>query len=240
MLGICYPEGPHFTALSEATLAGHDEIVSLLLKSELKLSRSSCNFFHALIFAAWGANMRILQTMLSCADFDTIGHQLTQNVLSEALEASADKGHVNGMKLLLEAGAPFTHSTLERGDISALSYAATAGQNAVIELLLDNGADVNEQCYPGDTPISLAIDGGFPRTVALLLDRGAQAETVKMRALPRCATLSVIKVLLEYGVHERYPESAKIVLETALADKHEGKVALLHEYGVTLPGRNTV
>ncbi|KAL4804536.1 ankyrin repeat-containing domain protein [Aspergillus unguis] len=227
--------GTPFTALSAAAFAGHEEIVRIFLDlpADSKLSRSSCSFFHAISYAAWGGHVRILQTLISCADFDAIGPDVTKSVMQRALKSSAEKGHLDCMQFLLDAGVPVTVSVPGK-ETSALSYAATTGQTRAVELLLDNGADVNELATPLTPPIELALEGGFYQTVALLLDRGAEGRGGRFSVLTQCETPTMMRVLLERGVHERYPWPAKKALQLALEDNRQMLVDLLLEYGVTV------
>jgi hypothetical protein len=85
----------------------------------------------------------------------------------------------------------------------------------------------------------MAAHYGFPRTVALLLDRGAEVNDTKgMRPLRYIGTTAphwcVIKVMLEKGVHKRDKEAAADVLEEAYKENRQDLVDLLLEYGVTL------
>ncbi|TMH03214.1 MAG: ankyrin repeat domain-containing protein [Betaproteobacteria bacterium] len=56
---------------------------------------------------------------------------------------------------------------------SAITYAATSGQNDVVRLLLDAGADVNAKGPNGTTALMMAVRGGHTDTVDLLLAKGA-------------------------------------------------------------------
>ncbi|RMZ76840.1 hypothetical protein DV738_g4654, partial [Chaetothyriales sp. CBS 135597] len=56
---------------------------------------------------------------------------------------------------------------------NALQAASTYGHEAVVQLLLKSGADVNAQGGPYSNALLAAIDGGFERVVRILLDWGA-------------------------------------------------------------------
>ena len=61
-----------------------------------------------------------------------------------------------------------------------LIQAAAGGENALVELLLDQGADIHAAC---DCALRRANGNGHTGTVALLLDRGADIHAVNDLAL---------------------------------------------------------
>ncbi|RDW81611.1 ankyrin repeat domain-containing protein [Aspergillus mulundensis] len=228
----------HFSPLGAAAYAGHEETVAFILSPEINLSRSSCSFFHAIIYAAWSGNIPILQTIFSAADFAALPRNLNikKRVLSTALKGAASGGHLPAMRFLIDNGAPvglIADRTLED---SPLSYAAAKGQDAAIELLLSRGADINETMSPTPSPLACAVEGMFPRTVALLVDRGAEGRASQCNALVHCEAYCVLRVLLEKGVHQSYPFAAKLALLQAREKERWDFVELLEGYGIVPEG----
>ncbi|KAL3444821.1 ankyrin repeat-containing domain protein [Aspergillus insuetus] len=228
-----------WTALEAATAGGHEAIVRLLLDSNIGTSYySSCSFFTAIIHAARWGRKNILQILLDRADFAAIPEDLKTGILDTAASESASNGRIDTLTLLLDAGAQVNR--WEKLQDGPLWYAAINGQNEVIKVLLERGADIDEGCLrPRDSPLVMAAHYGFPRTVALLLDRGAEVNDTKgMRPLRYIGTTSphwcVLKVMLEKGVHKRDEEAAADVLEDAYNEDRQDLVDLLLEYGVTL------
>ena len=64
-------------------------------------------------------------------------------------------------------------SSLQNMGFPPLHMAAAGGHDAVIAVLLDNGADVNQVAVDGWSPIHFAVHNGHDAAVAVLLDKGA-------------------------------------------------------------------
>jgi len=55
-------------------------------------------------------------------------------------------------------------------------WAATFGLTEIMQLLLANGANVNEKTYLGDMALSVAAMVGMPKSIKFLLDAWAKVE----------------------------------------------------------------
>lgn len=84
------------------------------------------------------------------------------------LMMAALKGHVDLVKKLIERGAD-----VNKTGWAPLHYAATSGQLAIMELLLDESAYIDAESPNGTTPLMMAAQYGTPSAVKLLLDAGA-------------------------------------------------------------------
>jgi ankyrin repeat protein len=84
------------------------------------------------------------------------------------LMMAALKGHVELAKKLVARGAD-----VNKTGWTPLHYAATQGQLAVMDLLLENHAYIDAESPNGTTPLMMAAHYGTPAAVKLLLDGGA-------------------------------------------------------------------
>lgn len=66
----------------------------------------------------------------------------------------------------------------ERGGSAPLHSAAFAGPPALVEALLDCGADVNQRRYGGASALALAAMGEQPQVLKLLCARGAVVDAI--------------------------------------------------------------
>mmetsp|Transcript_29459 Transcript_29459/g.57421 ORF Transcript_29459/g.57421 Transcript_29459/m.57421 type:complete len:217 (+) Transcript_29459:93-743(+) len=80
---------------------------------------------------------------------------------------AAANGNVDVAKLLLEAGCDI--KVQSRFGSTALSKAAIAGDNRMVELLIEHGAAVNVMTVTGKSLADLALEGGHQMTHDLLV-----------------------------------------------------------------------
>ena len=100
-----------------------------------------------------------------------------------ALLKAAVRGHVDVVKLLLEAGASDIEKVWDHAN--ALYAAAYAGQLEAMRLLIDHGSDVENRLassplledrdgkYIGSTPLIVASFFNQPEAIEMLLEAGA-------------------------------------------------------------------
>lgn len=87
------------------------------------------------------------------------------------LTASAEKGHLSTVKLLVEQGADIE---LKDGfNDTPLKAAARAGHQGIVEYLLLSGANPNSEGKGGATPLSSATYAGHLEVIKVLLNNGA-------------------------------------------------------------------
>jgi len=87
-----------------------------------------------------------------------------------ALMIAAYKGNKEAVAALLARNAE-----VNRPGWTALHYAAAAGSDDIVRMLLDRKAALDARSPNNTTPIMMAVFGGHIMTVKLLLDAGADA-----------------------------------------------------------------
>ncbi|NEA60384.1 ankyrin repeat domain-containing protein [Streptomyces sp. SID13666] len=101
-----------------------------------------------------------------------------------ALDVAAGRGHADVVRLLIDAGADLEQRAGEYEESTPLCLAAIRGHTAVVGALLDAGARTGAQGRMGYVPLVLAATAGnegYPETVDLLLDHGADVNAVMKR-----------------------------------------------------------
>lgn len=91
------------------------------------------------------------------------------------LHWAAQKGHIDIMGILLNAGLPVDCLTSD-GRSTPLNTAAGQGRDIACEWLLDHGADINRGLGKTATPIFSAIYGKNLKIVELFVERGANLD----------------------------------------------------------------
>lgn len=89
----------------------------------------------------------------------------------DAFAEAVVEGNTHAVTLFLQAGLP--PDTMDKKGVPILSLAARQGNKALINLLLEAGASVNQQSEDrGNTALMDAVAGGFTEVCELLLEAG--------------------------------------------------------------------
>ncbi|XP_048351059.1 ankyrin repeat and SAM domain-containing protein 3 isoform X2 [Sphaerodactylus townsendi] len=132
------------------------------------------------------------------------------------------------------------------GGWTALMYASYIGHNAIVQMLLEAGANVNMPTPEGQTPLMLASSCGNESVAYLLLQRGAKLEMKDIHgwtALFHCTSAGhqqMVKFLLDNGANAncREPLCGYTPLMEAAASGHEIIVQYLLTHGVRVDVRD--
>ncbi len=145
----------HCAAASASSGAGHEAIVRLLLERGAVVADDD------LYLAAFGDDHRCLRVMLEHAG---AAHA------EVALSAPISTGDIEGVRLLLDAGADPSRFAAEPGQPSSAVYFAVAASSPaeLIALLIAHGADPRRPGPAGRSAVSLAAIMGQDEVVALL------------------------------------------------------------------------
>jgi ankyrin repeat protein len=122
--------------------------------------------------------------------------------------------------LVLFAG-PLAASSLQQEEVAALFEAVDDGSVETVNRLLDHGVDVNAWGPDGFTPLQQAAAGGHANLVAVLLERGADANAVGGSEVVGGLHLAGLPALMWAAVRG-----------------HEGVVTVLVEHGVDANARD--
>ena len=124
-------------------------------------------------------------------------------------------------------GLPEYNRAIPHGGDTALMFAARTGDLASARLLVDAGANVNDQDAWGVSATVLAAHSGFGALVALFLDHGADPEasaagfTALHEAILR-RDEATVRTLLEYGADSNTPIRAWTPMRRSSRDFHFG------------------
>ncbi|KAM7209925.1 hypothetical protein V8F06_014692 [Rhypophila decipiens] len=128
---------------------------------------------------------------------------------------------------------------------SPLSYAAEKGHEAVVQQLLEKGADIEAKSNSGQTPLSWAAEKGHEAVVQQLLEKGADIEAKSNSGQTPLSWAAengheaVVQQLLEKGADiEAKSNSGQTPLSWAAEKGHEAVVQQLLEKGVDIEAKD--
>jgi ankyrin repeat protein len=173
------------TALMIAAGRGHLDVAQVLVKKGLDVNASSLDGVTALMIAASCGQSNMVKFLLdNGADVNFKG-PLGCTALLMALErrpgrhSQSDKALLTTVSTLIDHGAPDLNVRDGRG-FTPLWLATKQGEEDVVRILLDKGANVNMRAGETDyTPLMQAVATGCPSLVKVLLEKGADVNAEK-------------------------------------------------------------
>jgi ankyrin repeat protein len=195
------PDGA--TPLHWATYLNDAATVSTLIRAGANVNAKNNYGVTPLALAAKQANPAIIDQLMK-AGADPNDPINFVNAAETPLMHAARAGNVEAVGLLLMAGAKVNAREDWNGQ-TALMWAAAEAHGAVVEALIEGGADIRQPSNAGTTPLIFAVRKGDMRSVKALLAAGAD-------------------------VNEKRPDLATPLL-VAIINGHEDLVDLLLEKG---------
>ena len=251
-----------FSPLYKAAGGGHLKVVELLLKSGANPNGNSSSMSSPLEAAAGGGHLKVVELLLKSGANLSRGSELYR-----ALNKAAGGGHLKVVELLLKNGAdinirsysPSLMAAARKGGLGSsftfyekdvdgyspsLEAAAGGGHLKVVELLLKNGANLNDtsSCSPS---LKAAAGGGHLKVVELLLKNGANLNgtsscSSSLEAAAGGGHLKVVELLLKNGANLNGTSSLSSPLEVAAGGGHLKVVELLLKNGANLNGTSSL
>lgn len=155
----------------------------------------------------------------------------------DALRRAASTGDLAKVKELLAAGVDVNAPNAYGG--TALAFAADKGHTAVVELLLERGANPNStDRFYNSTPLVWAVTHGHADIVRALLAKGAEGEAEALMGAAREGHAGIVKVILERG--KLGPEALSEALVVASQGQQTEVATLLQAAGAKPPVTVTV
>ncbi len=162
---------------------------------------------------------------------------LAQDDPGDALRRAASAGDLAKVQELLAAGADVNAANKYGG--TALAFASDKGHAAVVNLLLERGANPNtKDSFYNAAPLDWAVQRGHAEIVRALLAKGAEGEAGALTGAASQGETAIVKVILERG--KVGPETLSEALAAATKAEKTEIVTLLEAAGAKPPAVVTV
>ena len=158
--------------------------------------------------AASTGNMENLMFVLKKLD----ANKIPRTILDEAMNGAAQNNSLEMIRLLLKPGASANGKS---NSWPPIYIAIEHGHPEVVKLLVDNGANVNEQFFEHGTPLMFAVKYDFPDLVEYFLEHGADVHGKSIYGLTalhvaaKTGNVTIMKRLLAAGADKDAVNSMK-------------------------------
>ena len=160
------------TALMEACVAGHPKIVKLLFEAGADPFFSDHDEITALNHAFFAGSEACVDYLLSVVRLEEFDPNVQNKSGRTALMVCARKGKARLVRILLSAGIASIHIQ-DKSRMNAIMWAASSGQDDIVEMLLDAKAGIDVTNSKNQTALMLACLGGHTIVVDVLIRHGA-------------------------------------------------------------------
>jgi len=179
--------------------------ISELLQRGFDPNTPSPDGQHALYLALRDGAPKAAQALV---DWPATQVDVRNNHDETPLMMAALKGHAELARRLVERDAD-----VNKPGWAPLHYAATAGQLAIMELLLEHHAFIDAESPNGTTPLMMAAHYGTPAAVKLLLDAGADTAMKNQLGL----------TAIDFAKRGNRPDAAELIAQSIRDRQPRGK-----------------